>query len=290
MSTQFTLGLAQISSPPSDAEANRHRSVAAAAALFERGADLVLLPEMCVPWYSGDREAMEGLAEPVDGKTVAAWSETAERYGGVIAGGFCELGEPDAAGDPVIYNSAVAVGSEGVLGHYRKLHLFSTEKNCFAPGDLGLPIFETPFGRMGMCVCYDLRFVEVVRALSLAGADLILVPTAWVRGFDHPDAADDALIPQAQGALLQANLSQVFIACASQVGVHGKLRFLGSSILANAYGRVAAGPGSTLEEANLTAAVDLAEAKAAQARSPLIQPRLDRRTDVYGITLGGQEL
>ena len=289
MSAQFTLGLAQISSPPGDAEANRQHSIAAAVDLFERGANLVLLPEMCVPWYSDDREAIEGLAETVAGRTVAAWRETAERYGGVIAGGFCERGT-DKEGKPVIYNSAVAVGAGRILGHYRKLHLFSTEKNCISPGDLGLRTFETPFGRLGMCVCYDLRFVEVVRALALAGADLILVPTAWVRGFDHPEAAADELIPQAQGALLQANLSQVFIACASQVGVHGKLRFLGSSILASAYGRVVAGPGSTTEEAALTVAVNLAEAKAARVRSPLIQPRLDRRTDVYGVTLSGREL
>ena len=154
-----------------------------------------------------------------------------------MVGGFCERGEDDA-----LYNSAVAVAGDGIVGHYRKLHLFDREKLCFAPGDLGLPTFETPFGRLGICVCYDLRFVEVVRVLALSGADLICVPTAWIRGFDRTGLDDGGLIPHAQGAVLQANLSQVFIACASQAGDFGDLRFLGSSILAGPYGHVVAGP------------------------------------------------
>ncbi len=296
MSFKLTIALAQFGSPPGDAAKNRLRSVEAAVELFERGADLVLLPEMCVPWYSENQSVLAELAEPLCGETVSAWRELAERYGGIVIGGFCELGtlkeegEEGAGARPRIYNSAVAVGSDGVLCHYRKLHLFSTEKHCFEPGDLGLPTFQTPYGRIGMCVCYDLRFVEVVRVLALQGADLICVPTAWVRGFDHSDAVGDSLIPQAQGAMLQANLNQVFVACASQVGKYGKLQFLGSSILASPYGRLVAGPGSTGEADLLVAEVDLAEARSAQARSPLIKPREDRRTDVYGVTLGGRLL
>lgn len=296
MSSKLTIALAQFGSPPGDAARNRLRSVEAAVELFERGADLVLLPEMCVPWYSDDPSTLTELAEPLCGETVSAWRELAERYDGIVIGGFCELGSlakeggEGAGARPRIYNSAVAVGSDGVLCHYRKLHLFSTEKHCFEPGDLGLPTFQTPYGRIGICVCYDLRFVEVVRVLALQGADLICVPTAWVRGFDHSDAVGDSLIPQAQGAMLQSNLSQVFMACASQVGQYGKLQFLGSSILASPYGRLVTGPGSTGEPDLLAAEVDLAEAKSAQARSPLIRPRTDRRTDVYGVTLGGRLL
>ncbi len=290
MSTKFRIGLAQLISPPGDVSGNRRRSTVAAIELFELGADVVVLPEMCVPWYSDDPETLAELAEPIDGETVTAWQEAARSYGGIVVGGFCERGARGDSSGVSLYNSAVAVGADGVLGHYRKLHLFATEKHCFQPGDLGLPTFDTPLGRMGMCVCYDLRFVEVVRVLALCGADLICVPTAWVRGFDHSDAVADALIPQAQGALLQANLNQVFMACASQVGVHGKLGFLGSSILSNAYGRVLAGPASTQEPELLTAEVDLADARTAQARSPLIQPRRDRRTDVYGVSLDGREL
>ena len=244
----------------------------------------MLLPEMSVPWYSTDREALEPLAEALDGPTVSGWQEQAARHGGLVVGGLCERG------DDGIYNTAVAVGADGVVAHYRKLHLFDLEKHCFAPGDAGLTVAETDYGTIGLCICYDLRFVEVVRVLALRGADLICVPTAWIRGFDRRQYADGELIPHAEGALVQANLSQVFIACASQVGTGDGTEFLGSSVLADPYGRIAAGPLSTVREQFEVADVDLSEARRAQARSELIQPRADRRTDVYGILHGDEAL
>ena len=284
MSRPVGLGLAQIGAPPGDAAANRRRSVDAAAGLFERGAGIVVLPELCVPWYTADRAALAPLAEALDGPTVAAWRAVAAAHDGLVVGGFCERdGE-------ALYNSAVAVSGDGVVGHYRKLHLFDVEKLCFAPGDLGLATFETAFGRLGMCVCYDLRFVEVVRVLALSGADLICVPTAWVRGFDHRDAAADEIIPHARGALVQANLSQVFIACASQAGGLGNLHFLGSSLVADPYGRPAADPLGGDGDEQIVVDVDLAEAARARVRSELVRPRADRRTDVYGVTAGARRL
>ena len=278
------IGLAQILSRPAATEANRKASVDAAASLFEQGAEIVVLPEMAVPWYSTDREALSPLAEALDGPTVTDWQAEAARHGGLIVGGLCERSGDD------IYNTAVAVGPDGVVAHYRKLHLFDVEKHCFAPGDIGLTVAETPWGFIGMCVCYDLRFVEVVRVLALRGADLVCVPTAWVRGFDRRQYAEGELIPHAEGALVQANLSQVFIACSSQVGAGDGVECLGSSILADPYGGVAAGPLSTAREQLEVVEVDLSEAKRAQARSPLIQPRADRRTDVYGILHDGESL
>ena len=278
------IGLAQILSRPGAAEANRKASADAAASLFEQGADIVVVPEMAVPWYSTDREALEPLAEPLDGPTVTAWQEQADRHRGLVVGGLCER-----SGDAV-YNTAVAVGPDGVIAHYRKLHLFDVEKHCFTPGDAGLTVAETSYGTIGLCICYDLRFVEVVRVLALQGADLICVPTAWIRGFDRRQYADGELIPHAEGALVQANLSQVFIACASQVGEGDGAEFLGSSVLADPYGRIAAGPLSTVREQSAVVDIDLAEARRAQARSELIQPRADRRTDVYGVLYGDASL
>ncbi len=282
------VGLAQFGAPPGDAAANRRHTVEVATTLFEQGASIVVLPELCVPWYTAEPAEVAAEAETLDGPTTEAWRAVAAAHDGLVVGGFCE--RAGAGDDEVFYNTAVAVSAGGVVGHYRKLHLFGTEKLCYAPGDLGLPTFPTPFGRMGICVCYDLRFVEVVRILALSGADLICVPTAWIRGFDHRDAVGDEIIPHARGALLQANLSQVFIACASQAGHYGDLHFLGSSILAGPYGRPVAGPLNADGDELRVAHVDLAEAAQAQVRSPLVRPRLDRRTDVYGVTLGPQQL
>ena len=278
------IGLAQLLSRPGAAEANRKASVDAAAALFEQGADIVMLPEMAVPWYTTDRDALEPLAETLEGPTVTDWQAQAARHGGLVVGGLCERS------DGGIYNTAVAVGPDGVIAHYRKLHLFDVEKHCFIPGDLGLGVADTPYGTVGLCICYDLRFVEVVRVLALRGADLICVPTAWVRGFDRRQYAEGELIPHAEGALVQANLSQVFIACASQVGSGDGVELLGSSVVADPYGRVAAGPLSTVSEQSQVTDIDLTEARRAQARSELIQPRNDRRTDVYGILHDGESL
>ena len=198
--------------------------------------------------------------------------------------GACGQGRP---GERVVSIGGPRDGG-GVVGRYRKLHLFAEEKHCFEPGDLGLPVFETRWGTVGICVCYDLRFVEVVRILALRGADLVCVPTAWVTGFDRKPPNPDGLCPQAEGAVLQANLSQVFIACASQVGTFGNLLMLGSSVLVDPYGSLAAGPLPGDEERLAIADIDLAEATRAQSRSPLIQPRADRRTDVYHLAYDRQ--
>jgi predicted amidohydrolase len=134
-----------------------------------------------------------------------------------------------------------------------------------------------------------LRFLEVVRALALKGAGLILVPTAWLPGFDQEKWDDKGMCPQAYGALFQSNLNQVFIACASQAGVHGGLEFLGSSILADPYGKLVGGPLSGDNEVEVVE-IDMGLAELARVRSPLIAPRADRRTDVYGIAIDGRVL
>ena len=279
MTRSLAIALAQITGRPYAVEENRELSLSTARTAFDRGAQLVVLPELIVTGYVADRGRLLELAEPLEGQTVGAWQRLAADAGGWIAGGFCER-----EGDR-LYNSAVLVGPEGVALHYRKLHLFRTEKHAFEPGDLGLPVAELPFGRVGLCVCYDLRFVETVRLLALAGAELVCVPTAWVTGFDRERWDERGLAPQAHGAMVQANLNQVFLACASQVGRTEELEFLGSSVLVDPFGRLAAGPLSGTEPALEVAGVDLADATVAQIRDPLIRPREDRRTDVYELSL-----
>jgi predicted amidohydrolase len=189
--------------------------------------------------------------------------------------------------DERVFNTAVAVTGEGVLARYRKLHLFDREKESFTPGDLGLPVVETPFGCIGLCICYDLRFPEVARILALRDVEVICAPAAWVRGFDRVPTE----VPgQVQGLVVQANLNQVFIACASQVGEPGAHRFLGWSVVVDPFGAIVAGPLSSEEPAAAAAQLDLARCEAARRRSELITPRADRRTDVYGLVYDGEPL
>jgi N-carbamoylputrescine amidase len=276
-----SVGLVQRLSPPFEADANRAASVRAIGEAFDGGADIVVLPELAVPGYALDPHRLREVAEPLDGPTVSAWVDAAGN-GGLVAGGLCER-----AGDD-IFNTAVLVGADGVLLHYRKLHLFGGEKLVFAPGDLGLPVADTACGRLGLCVCYDLRFVEVVRVLALRDVDMVVVPTAWVGGFDTRPVAPGELCGQARGAALQANLNQVFIACASQSGRHDQFRFLGNSLVADPYGHVVAPPLSDDDETVVVVDIDLDAVAAARRRSELITPRDDRRTDVYGLWYQGE--
>jgi predicted amidohydrolase len=278
------IAIAQVSGPPDDAAANRTRSLEALRDGFERGADLVVLPELIVPGYTWDAELLAAAAEPLDGETVGAWTDAARTAGAYVAGGFAERDGPR------LFNSAVLVGPEGLVLHYRKLHLFAGEKGVFTPGDRGLPIASTPLGILGLCVCYDLRFVETLRVLALRGAELVCVPTAWVPGFDTERWDADGFCPQARSALVQANLDQVFVACASQAGRIGPFEFLGSSIVADARGRCVAGPLPGDRGVTVIADVDLGDARAAHDRGGDVRPLSDRRTDVYSLSVGGESL
>ena len=277
------IGIVQMAAAPFAAETARARTLDLAAKAIGAGARLVVLPELAVPGYALDRGIAEA-AEPLHGPTVAAWRRLAAESGAVIAGGFCERD-----GDK-IYNTAVLTGPDSLLLHYRKLHLFDREKLVFAPGDHGLAVVDTPVGRIGLCVCYDLRFVEVLRALALQDAEIVAVPTAWVGGFDRRARPADGIIGQARGAVLQANLDQVYVACASTAGEAGGIGFLGSSLVADPYGELLAGPFGPDEERIEVVSADLDAVRAAQARSELIRPRGDRRTDVYGLRLGAEVL
>jgi predicted amidohydrolase len=284
MARETTVALVQLTGEPFEPDRNGAAAAEAIRSSFAMGADMIVLPEMVIPGYVADPERLRQIAEPLDGPTVERWQALAAEGVGYIAGGFCEV-DGDA-----LYNTAVVVGPGGVLLHYRKLHLFSEEKHAFAPGDLGLPVVELPFGTVGLCVCYDLRFVETARALALQGAELILVPTAWLTGFDQVKWRDNGLAPQAEGAVLQANLNQTFIACASQAGTRGELEFLGSSVLVDPTGGLVLDPLSGTEDEVAVATIDMDDAQRAQRRSELITPRADRRTDVYGLEVGGRVL
>jgi predicted amidohydrolase len=282
--SQVTLALAQMSGQALEPERNRAMTVSIIREVAAQGAKLVILPELIIPGYVMDPEGLARCAEPVDGPTYTAWHALAREYDLHICGGICER----AGGR--LYNSAILIGPEGLALHYRKLHLFADEKDSFAAGDRGLPIADTALGRIGVCVCYDLRFVEVVRSFALRGAQLIAVPTAWVTGFDREPWDNAGWCPQARAAAVQANLSQIFIACASQVGAGKGTRFLGSSVLISPYGEALIGPlsGQVPQVAQTT--IDLGAVAAAQQRTARVSPRADRRTDVYGLWIEGQRL
>jgi len=144
-------------------------------------AEIYVLPELCTSGYVfAEQSEVEKLAEPIDGPSIKAFTEFAARRGVYVVAGFAERAER-------IYNSSALIGPEGVIGVYRKIHLFDRENLFFAPGDKGFPVFETRFGKVGMMICFDWFFPESARSLALGGADIIAHPSNLVLPF-CPDA------------------------------------------------------------------------------------------------------
>ena len=116
MEHPVSIGIVQLGTEPFEIEKNRALTHEACREAFDAGADIVCLPEMVIPGYVADARRLAPLAETIDGPTVTAWTELARERDGYICGGFCERdGE-------ALHNTAVVVGPEGLLLHYRKLH------------------------------------------------------------------------------------------------------------------------------------------------------------------------
>lgn len=277
------IAMEQLDVLPGDPVHNRALAVDRATRAFQDGGHVVVMPELTTSGYVLEPGLLRDTAEPLDGPSAAELGEVARHFDGIVVYGFCEN-----AGD-TLFNSVVAVGVDGPILHYRKLHLFDQEKAAFEPGDLGLPVAETPFGVLGVCVCYDLRFVEVLRTLSLRGADIALAPTAWVAGFDKPTTVPGET-QHVDTVRVQANLDQVAVVAVSQVGGgrRGGAATLGGSAAFDAHGQLIAGPLSRTDADAAVAVVDIDDGRAARVRSDTIRPREDRRTDVYGLQYASQ--
>jgi 5-aminopentanamidase len=193
-----------------DLEANAELTVTAIRAAVDDGADVVVLPELATSGYVFDSVA-EAQAVAIDRghELLGRWSAEAARGGATVVGGFAERG-----GDGALYNSAAVLSGDGVIGVYRKCHLWDREKLWFAPGEEPPGVFETPHGRIGVLVCYDLEFPEMTRTLALAGAELIAVPTNWP--YVERPAGEHA--PEVIVAMGAARVNRLFIACCDRAG------------------------------------------------------------------------
>lgn len=267
----------QTRAPTGDKEGNNERALEAVYRAAGEDVQLVVLPELGNSGYMFDSRAeVAELAEPAfGGPTTAAWVEAARELGIYVCGGLAEVDRDR------FYNSAVLVGPQGYVGRYRKVHLWNEEKLFFEPGDLGLNVFELPFGRVAMMICYDGWHPEVARILKLRGADLILDPTCWVLvpGVVTPENPVSAYVHMAT-----AHVNSLFIVCADQCGVERGCTFIGRSCIAGPAGFVA-GPGSAVDPEILTAEINVVDARY-HNWTALANPLADRRTDVYDTMLG----
>jgi len=171
------VALAQIECVVGDKEANLAKMEEMVERAKAGGAELVVFPELSLTGYVC-RDLYYELAEPVPGPSTERVAEMAKEAGLYVVFGLPE--HSDLSGS-LLYNTAVLVGPEGLVGSYRKMHLPThsvfEEKRYFRPGH-GADVFETKLGRIGLMICYDVFFPEVARLLRLKGAQLIVCISA----------------------------------------------------------------------------------------------------------------
>jgi len=269
-----------------DLEGNREQAVSWASRAAAEGADLCVLPELASSGYtfSSVEEAAAAAEDASEGPIVSALVGVARESGMHVVCGVDERAVSASGSGPrsgeCRYNSAVLLGPSGRLATYRKLHLFHDEQSWFTPGS-GLPVVELPWGRVGMVICYDLWFPEAARALALAGADVIAVPTNWVASFKRTVFDDRGYCQGDYVAMATAAQNGVVMACADRIGEERGLTFLGASIIVGADGWPVAGPAPFDSEALLVADVDLSSVPRARGRTPRNDLLGDRRPDAY---------
>ena len=246
----------------------------------KHGAQVVCLPELYRSLYFPQTEDADNfaLAEPVPGPTSRAMSALAKKHKMVIV---APVFEKRAQG--VYHNSALVFDADGrMAGHYRKMHIPDDpefyEKFYFAPGDLGFPVFDTAYGRIGVLICWDQWFPEAARLACLRGAQILFYPTA-IGHHDHVDASawkeQHTAWETVQRGHAVAN--GVFVAAVNRVGAEGKLRFWGQSFLSSPFGALRA-KGSVDKEETILADVDYGEIDRVRHGWPFLR---DRRIDAY---------
>jgi predicted amidohydrolase len=240
------VAVAQIEPQLAEKERNLDACLARMEEAATAGAQLLVLPECAIPGYMFD-SADEALpfAEEIPGPTTETLERECRRLGLHVVCGLLER-----AGD-ALRNTAVLVGPDGLIGTYRKTHLpFLGVDRFVTPGD-ALPVFETPLGRIGIEICYDLRFPEVTRTLALKGADIVAHPT----NFPMAAKIQTELITVARAAE-----NRIYLLTANRVGKERWGEFCGWSQIVDPFGKRLAEAGER-EETLLVAEVDVEKAR-----------------------------
>lgn len=249
---QFNIALGEI-------EPNRQQVRNSLAMLAADGVQLAVLPEM---WGTGFAyKELNSLAERT-GELVEELTALSAQHGMVITG---SLPEPH---EDKVYNTAYLLDNGKVRGKYRKIHLFSLmqEDRSFDSGNSWF-LADTTVGKIGVFICYDLRFPELARRLAVEGAEILVVPGEWPK-------------PRQEHwrTLLRARAieNQLFVVAANCCGLVGKLDFFGMSMIIDSKGDLLAEAG--YEPENIIATLDFAAMAAWRQQIPCFN---DRKPECY---------
>ncbi len=286
--TVVRVGLLQSACTPNPAE-NLKKTLALAEKAAKQGAQIICTQELFRSQYFCQSEEHKyfDLAEPIPGPSTEKFQRLAKKHGVVI---IASLFEKRASG--LYHNTAAIIDADGsLMGIYRKMHIpddpLFYEKFYFTPGDLGFKAWQTKFGRIGVCVCWDQWYPEAARLTALQGAEILFYPTAigW-----HPSEKSEYGERQ-HGAweLIQrshAVANGCYVAVANRIGHEAPaggdgLEFWGQSFIAGTSGEILAKASSNKEEVMIVP-LDLSKVDVTRTHWPFFR---DRRIDAYeGLT------
>ncbi len=271
-----------------DISANINKLERNIANVAAQGAQLVVLQELHNSLYFCQTENTDvfDLAETIPGPSTTWLSRLAKDLKLVIVASLFEKRAPG-----LYHNTAVVFENDGTIaGKYRKMHIPDDpayyEKFYFTPGDLGFEPINTSIGRLGVLVCWDQWYPEAARLMALAGADILIYPTAI--GWESTDADDekkrqqDAWIISQRGHAVANGLPLISVNRvgyeADPSGQTGGIHFWGNSFVAGPQGEILAEAGKAADE-NLLVEIDLKRSESVRRIWPFLR---DRRIDAYG--------
>ena len=263
MNARFTIAVLQHNPVPGDIDAALERLETTAAQAAADGCNLFVVPECSITGYNQPLDSMQAVAIESDGETARTIADICRQHDIAIAYGFAEKS------NGTYYNCVQIIDATGkTVSAYRKSHLWGDlDRTLFTQGDSLSPVIELNGWKIGILICYDVEFPENVRALALAGAELILVPTGLMQPWR--DVAE-RVVP------VRAYENQLYIAYCNYCGAEGDITYEGRSCIT--------GPdGADLDRAEKTPVLltaTLNKEAIAECRAALPYHR-DRRPELY---------
>jgi N-carbamoylputrescine amidase len=280
----FRVGLVQTSCS-TDPAINLEKAILSIREAAKRGAQIICLEELFRSQYFCREEKAElfDLAETIPGPSTEAIGKIAKEHGVVVV---ASLFEQRATG--LYHNTAAVINADGTLGGiFRKMHIpddpLFFEKFYFTPGDLGFKNFDTPFGRIGVLVCWDQWYPEAARLTAMQGANILFYPTA-IGWHPHEKAQYGAAQLDAWKTIQRSHAiaNGIYVCAVNRVGFEGTpdagLEFWGNSFVADPFGVVLSEASNDKEEL-LVVECDPARMEEVRRNWPFFR---DRRIDHYG--------
>lgn len=262
MSQVFRLALLQMDIAFGQPDVNRAKAREWIGRAATTGVDLVVLPEMWNTGYS--LHNIQEIADHDGQETIALMQELAQTHNvNIHAGSIASLV------DGKVYNTTYVFNRQGeIVGHYSKIHLFRLmDEEKFLEAGQNVALFELEGVPVGTMICYDLRFPELTRTMSLGGAQVVFLPAEW----PHP-----RLNHWRHLQIARAIENQMFVVSTNRVGTAGETAFFGHSMVIDPWGEVLV-EGDESEQILYTT-IDLGVVPEIRSRIPIFE---DRRPDLY---------